>query len=295
MSFLESNPQDDMFEGRALVAAFPDRASAQEAVEALRAEHFHKIWLGVTQSDGTLAEGEETLGAKIGRFFSGGETEGNGLHKALVRHGVAESEALRIDRSIAPNSVLLTVDGHNHPELAAELVEECGGHIVAGESFSDSDLVDRTDLRGSEVLGYQDADRFARGREIDEERRIQLRTERLNIDKETVSNGTAEIRKDVVEQRQSIDVPTIREEVFIERRPVSSEFATSDVAPITVGETIRIPLTREEIRVTKRPVVTEEVLVGKRQISETQHVNETTREERLVVDELSRGGSDRQI
>ncbi len=286
MDSIDTTPSDQVYDGRALVAAFPNRAHAQQAVEQLHDEHFHNIWLGVTQSDGTLAVGQEdSLGAKIGRFFSGEGSESNGgrsLHAALVHHGVAESEAQRLDRSLDPNSVLLTVDGHNHPELAAEIIEACGGHIVAGESFASDTAL--SGARGSDILGYQDADRFARGEKIDSEKRIQLRSERLTVDKEAVPNGVAEIRKDVISQQQSIDVPTIREELFIERRPVSSETASLDQTPIGQGETIRIPLTREEIRVTKRPVVTEEVLVGKRAISETQRVNETVREERLVTD-----------
>lgn len=292
------NPRDDMYDGRALVAAFADKASAQKAVDALKEENFHNIWIGVTSQDEDMGSsrnigdkertkivGDESVGAKIGRFFSG-ESQDAGLRQALVRHGVSENEAARIDRSIAPNSVILTVDGSNHPEMAAEVVEACGGHILAGESFSSG----RTSpqgaggLRGSQILGYQGSN-FARGAEIDDEQVIELRSERLNIAKERVSAGEATIRKEVVEHTQALDVPTVREELFVERRPVSDSTAAEDAAPIGEGEVIRIPLTRESIRVTKRPVVTEEVVVGKRLLSQTEHVNETIREEHLSVDE----------
>jgi uncharacterized protein (TIGR02271 family) len=58
-----------------------------------------------------------------------------------------------------------------------------------------------------------------------------------------------------------------------------------EIGAVTEGERIRIPLMREQAVVTKRPVVVEEVVIGKRQVAETQRVSETTREEKLRVDE----------
>jgi uncharacterized protein (TIGR02271 family) len=90
-----------------------------------------------------------------------------------------------------------------------------------------------------------------------------------------------------------VDVPTIREELFVERRPVSENAADgitagTDATPIvTEGEVIRVPLMREQVVVTKRPVVTEEVVIGKRQVTETQHVSETTHEETLKVNDAT--------
>lgn len=298
MNDVSNSPRDETFDGRALVAGFADRARAQEAVDALKAEHFHRIWLGVTSSQGTVQPASgDTLGEKIGRFFSGGvdDTPGRTLAETLVAHGVDAAQAQRIDGSIEPKSVLLTVDGANHPELAAEIIEECGGHVLAGEAFAGgSDALDDDErMLGSRHLGYGAGDEFARGQRIDEDRRIALRAERLTIDKERVSAGEAVVRKDVVEQHQSVDVPVMREEFFIERHAVADTAVSDSVDPIGEGETIRIPLTREEIRVTKRPVVTEEVMVGKRGIAETRNVDETVREERLVVDDRDGGTRDR--
>lgn len=311
--------RDDAFEGRALVAAFADRESAHDAAGRLKDEGFHRIWIGVTHAADDSSEGgryappSENAGqmtvssdeggsvfAKIGRFFSG-ESGERTLYDELVRHGVAESEARRIDGSLEPNSAILTLDGANHPELAAQIVEACGGHVLAGESFGSyagsgaaayddttlaNDTASRDTLRGSQVLGYGDAAQYARGEQIDDERRIQLREERLNIDKRRESAGEATIGKEVVENRQDVDVPVVREELFVERRPVAQRDVTAtDTTPIREGETIRVPLMREEVSVTKRPVVTEEAVIGKRTVTDTQHVSETTRSERLKVDD----------
>jgi uncharacterized protein (TIGR02271 family) len=250
---------------------------------------------GAAAPGGTVVKPEgETVGEKVERFFSG-ERGGRTLYDELMRHGVAETEARRIDRSLEPNSAILTVDGSNHPELAAQMIEETGGHILAGESFVAAEAGGATtsatiagSARGSSALGYGEPSRYARGESIDEVRRLQLREERLNVDKRQVSAGQVEVGKEVVEHPQRVDVPTIREAFFIERREPSSETrgAATD-APIGRSETIRIPLMREQVVVTKRPVVTGEYVVGKRQVSETQSVSETTREERLTVDDRS--------
>lgn len=282
-------PRDDAYEGRALVAAFPDPDRAREAARQLRDEGFHRAWIGSTRGagDGTASSEDDSLAAKIGRFFGSERTE-RSLYEELVRHGVAESEARRLDGTLPPDSAVLTVDGANHPELAAELIEAAGGHIVAGETFGDAAGAETTELgtpRGSEILGYGEARRYARGEPIGEEQRLRLREERLQIDTLERSAGEARITKDVVEHRQDVDVPVVHEELFVERRPVGENVdADAEVEPITEGQTIRIPLMRQEIAVTKRPVVTGEVVVGKRRVTETQRVAETTREERVKAD-----------
>jgi uncharacterized protein (TIGR02271 family) len=240
----------------------------------------------------------ETLGERIQRFFTG-ESGGRRLDDELIRHGVAEAEARRIDRSLEPNSAILTVDGSNHPELAAHIIEETGGHIVAGESFTAATGTSPTTspspttaepARGSSALGYGEPSRYARGESIDESRRLQLREERLNVEKRQVPAGEVEVGKEVVENTQRVDVPTIREELFIERREPSRATQADAAEGIGQGESIRIPLMREQVVVTKRPVVTGEYVVGKRQVEETQGVSETTREERLTVDDRSMSG-----
>jgi uncharacterized protein (TIGR02271 family) len=336
MNYDTGTARDDAYEGRALVAAFADRETAHAAAHALHDEGFGRTWIGVTHaSEDTTAyagtgtgtttgqtqvtsDGGDSLGDKIGRFFSGASGDRT-LYDELVRHGVASSEARRIDGSLAPNSAILTVDGHNHPELAATLIEQNGGHILAGESFGTGSYAtdttattasavgggltgglagttavgttgaydaatDATTLRGSQVLGYGDSSSYARGEQIDEERRIKLREERLSVDKQRVQSGEVQITKDVVEHQQDIDVPVIREELFVERRPVSETTADAgEIGEIGAGETIRVPLMREQVAVTKRAVVTGEVVVGKREVTETQRVSDTTREEKLRV------------
>ena len=165
---------------RALVAAFGDRESAHEAAKTLHKEGFHKIWIGVTRADsGDLTSENESISAKIGRFISG-EADGGTLIETLMRHGVSVTEAERVERQLEPNDVLVTVDGANHPELAAQILEGCTGDVLAGESFAFTTVDWTTDYNtGSELLGYQDPNEYARGKRVDDLEVTRLRNERL--------------------------------------------------------------------------------------------------------------------
>jgi uncharacterized protein (TIGR02271 family) len=119
------------------------------------------------------------------------------------------------------------------------------------------------------------------------ERTVELREEELRARKEPVQTGEVQVRKEVVEEEKTIDVPVTREEVFVERHAV--ERRPSD-APIGEGETIEVPVYEEEVTVEKRPVVYEEVGIGKRQVQETERVAGTVGREELRVE--TEGGAD---
>jgi len=114
------------------------------------------------------------------------------------------------------------------------------------------------------------------------DRTIQLREERLKVDKHATKTGEVKVGKRVVTEHKTIDVPVEREEVVIERRPASGRAtAAGDIQE----EEIVIPVKEEHVTVSKQPVVTEEVSVGKRKVQDTKHVAETVRKEELDVDQ----------
>jgi hypothetical protein len=117
-----------------LVASFGDRENAHEAAKDLRDEGFHKIWIGVILGDATIKSEDDSLGAKVGRFFTG-ELDGVTLTDTLTRHGVSEEEAQRIQGTLEPDDVVLTVNGSNHPELAARVIGDRGGEILSGKAL----------------------------------------------------------------------------------------------------------------------------------------------------------------
>ena len=93
------------------------------------------------------------------------------------------------------------------------------------------------------------------------------------------------IRKRVRTDRERLDVPVRREEVHIERVPVSKETAGAEIGE----EEVVVPVTETEVVVSKRPVVKEEIRIHKDVVEGTEVVEDDVRREEIdVVDETDR-------
>ncbi|MDC0706593.1 MULTISPECIES: YsnF/AvaK domain-containing protein [Priestia] len=119
--------------------------------------------------------------------------------------------------------------------------------------------------------------------ETEGHRSVLLREEQLNVRKERVQTGEIQLRKGIVEELRTIKVPVMREEIYVERRPVID--CQYDGSPLTENEIIRIPIMEERIEVTKRPVVVEEVIIGKRKIQEIKEMKNTVLKEEAKIEQ----------
>ena len=113
-------------------------------------------------------------------------------------------------------------------------------------------------------------------------RTLELREEELQARKQPVETGRVQIGKEVVEEKQTVEVPVTHEEVTIERQPVARRPAEGSIG--ASDETIRVPVREEQVSVEKRPVVAEEIKVGKKQVQETKQVSGTVRREEARVE-----------
>jgi uncharacterized protein (TIGR02271 family) len=113
--------------------------------------------------------------------------------------------------------------------------------------------------------------------------RLTLSEEELAIGKRQVTAGEVGVHKYVETERVHEEVPLRREEVDVERRPISDPLHAAGRAEITEDE-IRIPLHAEEAVVEKRVVPREELVVRKREVMETEGVDADLRRERAEVD-----------
>ncbi len=126
---------------------------------------------------------------------------------------------------------------------------------------------------------------------------IQLRQEELQASKRRVEAGEVEIRKDVVAEQQTREVPTTREQMVIDRRPVARRPADRRVGE-DAGEALRVPVHEEQVSIEKQPIVTEEIEVGKQQVEGTEQISGDVRREEAGteregdVDSRSSGAAD---
>ncbi|TDM40847.1 YsnF/AvaK domain-containing protein [Macrococcoides goetzii] len=141
-------------------------------------------------------------------------------------------------------------------------------------------------LSKEERLNYLDSDLRDRN-DISDDEKIQLHEERLRVNKDVVQSGEVTIDKNVVSERQEFDVPVSHDEVTIERRKVNETVADGHFDNDLDEETIRVPLTEERVSIEKENVVSEELLIKKNRVTDTEHVSEEVRREEVEIDDTN--------
>lgn len=136
---------------------------------------------------------------------------------------------------------------------------------------------------GPEPFDVAERTRTATGQEqpferLQEEQHMRLHAEQIRAYKQSMQVGEVILRKEVVTDQQTIDVPVYHEEIVIERRPITGELSAADQR-LGEGQTIRIPVSEDRVNLTKQVVATSDVVVGKRERQEVRHYSDTVKHE----------------
>ncbi|MBV9670665.1 MAG: YsnF/AvaK domain-containing protein, partial [Acidobacteriales bacterium] len=259
-------------------AFFSNERDAANAVRDLRQAGFRSDQIGTSIEDYDAEQSEARshepgFWDKVTEFFSGDtgyENRDTGAGEGSREEGPVVGRTLTIPDSyrerMNSGGVFVTIHGENSTQAEQILVRNHGeidrefagtqrdymtnqGNAVGqAEQRRDFDATDRADAEG---LGQ-------------EGQRIQLLSEVLNVRKDRVQRGEVRLRKEVVSETQTVQVPVRREELVIERTPVEGQRMAA--GQIGSEKEIRVPLSEERATVEKRPVVREEVRVGKREV-----------------------------
>ncbi|HTE67133.1 MAG TPA: PRC and DUF2382 domain-containing protein [Actinomycetes bacterium] len=109
--------------------------------------------------------------------------------------------------------------------------------------------------------------------------------EELQVGTETRERGRARLRKYVTTETQQVTVPVQREEVRVEREPITDanlDAATS--GPAISEEEHEVTLREEEVVVDKRAVPKERVRLDTETVTEERQVSEEVRKEQIQVE-----------
>lgn len=283
-----------------VVGVFQDEKRAEDAVRALRQAGFREDQISVVgRRDGQTAGETEgsyvgtgaatgaAAGAGIAALWSLGATFGvlpvigpilaagpiavalisaaggavaGGVVGALVGMGIPEEEAKYYEGELHAGRVLVTVRADGRYDEAWSILERygaCTRQTAAGAACGTATT------------------------KMGDQHKVQLHEEQLRVQKTPTQAGEVRVHKEVHTQQQNIQVPVEREEVVIERRPASGRASTSD---IRAGEEVRIPVREEKVKVSKDNVVKEEVVFGKRKVTDTEQVQGEVRKEDVKVE-----------
>ena len=106
--------------------------------------------------------------------------------------------------------------------------------------------------------------------------------EEVVFQKQVVESGKVRISKHIREFEEIVDEPLFREEVAIERVPIN-QFVEARPAVRQEGDTMIIPVVQEQIFVQKRLVLVEELRVRKQVIETHQPQRVTLRKEEVEI------------
>lgn len=148
---------------------------------------------------------------------------------------------------------------------------------------------ERTEDTDTETARNNEATRASARDEIrrpdnQEEVRVPVVEERLDVEKRASQVGEVQLHKTVTEEQRSVPVELMREEVHVEKRDVADRpAAETDKSNAFQETTIRVPVRGEEAVVSKEAVVTGEVVISKERTTETEQVSDTVRREHVEV------------
>jgi uncharacterized protein (TIGR02271 family) len=190
---------------------------------------------------------------------------------------MGDSVQVPYDKQQVTDAPAMQADGSLSQDEEAELSRHYG--LDYSEHRSDSGLPAGTaddtqdDTVGRDVSGPTTDDAMTRSEE------------ELSVGTETRERGRARLRKYVTTEQQTVTVPVQREEVRVEREPITDanlDDATS--GPAISEEEHEVTLREEEVVVDKRAVPKERVRLDTETVTEERQVSEEVRKEHIEVD-----------
>ena len=210
-----------------------------------------------------------------------------------------------VDKETAENGPAFEDDQEITPELEREVyghykLERSGGAEDRGAygdyypgteqattTTGSSDLGTTGDTAtgglGEHHHGSEGLHRPGSAHEAEDEIRVRRSEEELVAGTREREAGALRVRKRVRTEHKTIEVPVRREEVHVERVPLSGE-ATAAEAEIGEEEIV-VPVIEEEVVVSKRPVVKEEIRIRKDVVEDTEVVEEDVRREEIDIED----------
>ena len=220
--------------------------------------------------------------------YSRGEYEydfaGHDFEGSLAAAGIPAERAAYLTRSLEPGGAIVTVRDAARSIEAEQILSDNHGHVryeAGSSSPGTGNAIPNTEARDVTDVDY--ADRRPVSDAVTQGDRVQLFGEVLRVHKDRIHRGEARVRKEVITENQTIEVPVMREELVLERVAVDGNTPVP-AASIGRGQEIRVPLAEEKVRLEKQPVLREEVIVGKREVADVAKVDGEVRHEELRVD-----------
>jgi uncharacterized protein (TIGR02271 family) len=268
------------------------------------------IFAGLLPAIGPAIAGGTLAGILLSSAVAGAAAAG--LTGALIGMGISKEEAEFYEGEVKSGRTIVTVNAGTRRNEALAILQRLGGYDMSSRvtaASSAAPLASHTSTTSSSAASARSHEIAGTGKSCEVGHTatsmpvttstashaanssaasaggttVRAHEEQAQVHKTPVKTGEVEVRKEVHTEHKTIDVPVTREEVVIERHPVSGQ--TASAADIQAEkQEIRIPVKEEQVSIEKQAVVKEEVTVGKRQVHDTQRVATDLRKEEIKVE-----------
>jgi uncharacterized protein (TIGR02271 family) len=189
---------------------------------------------------------------------------------------MGDSVQVPYDKQQVTDAPTMEAGGQLSQDEEAELYRHYG--LDYSEHRSDSGLPagtpDDRDTVGRDTSGPTTDDAMTRSEE------------ELRVGTQTRERGRARLRKHVTTEQQTVTVPVQREEVRVEREPITdANLGAATSGPAISEEEHEVTLHQEEVVVDKRAVPKERVRLDTETVTEERQVAEEVRKEHIQVDD----------
>jgi uncharacterized protein (TIGR02271 family) len=204
-----------------------------------------------------------------------------------LRDATDDGGSLRVpyEKAQVKDAPKIDPDGELSQQQEGELYRHYG--LDYSESRSDSGLPEG----GAGTTGDTGTERGTVGHDTSGPTTDQAMTrseEELQVGKTQRESGRARLRKYVVEDEVTETVPVQREEVRIEREPITdANIDSATEGPAISDEEHEVVLHEEEVVAEKRAVPKERIRLDKDTVTDERQVSETVRKEEIDVDDES--------
>ena len=179
------------------------------------------------------------------------------------------------DKEFVKDAPRVSAGGHLTPEEEQRLYDYYGLAVAQSTGYEAADLGYDA---GDNAVGYDTS-----GPTTDDA--MTRSEERLNVGTRTQEAGRARLRKYVVTENVTQTVPVSREEVRIEREPITEENVGAAVSGPEISEEEHEVVLREERPVVEKEAVpVERVRLGTETVTDQETVSEEVRKEEIEAD-----------
>ncbi len=207
---------------------------------------------------------------------------GDGLRVPYEKAFVKDAPRIDADGSLeeSDENALYSYYGNGSAGYGEAGYDTAGG-VDTAAGYDDAAVAGHVASAGHDTSGPDTDDAMTRSEE------------RLHVGTEKVQTGRARLRKYVVTEQQTVTVPVSREEVRLEREPITDANVGDALSgPEISEEEHEVVLTEERPVIAKETVPVERVRLGTETVTEEQNVTEDVRKEEIDYDDGTARGVD---